>query len=198
MTIIVGLECDDCTYIGGDAGATDPESLDSVIVADSKVFFKDNILFGFSSSFRVGQLLKYSIKLPCNKKMSEMEYLVTVVADRIKNICTKKGIIGKTDDQEDFIDSNVLCAINGKLFQIESSLAIIKSKFPYAAIGSGAPYAVGALYALQDSPIPPEEKIRIALDTACMHNAACRGPYTILKQEKQITKNTVRSIKKKI
>lgn len=198
MTVIVGLECDDCVYIGGDSAATSQPDLDSTITTNSKVFYNGNLLFGFSSSFRIGQLLRYSLKiLPMKKGMNEIEYLVTHVADRIRKLCNDKGTLKKDNDGgDDYIDSKILCCVNGKLFSIEPDLGIVKSAFGYDAVGCGSNYALGAMYATKNLNMSPEQRIKIALESACIHNASCRAPFTILKQEKTVSPKVSKAIKK--
>ncbi len=49
-------------YIGGDSAGTG--SSQQIIRSDSKVFFNGACLFGCTSSFRMLQLLRYSLEIP--------------------------------------------------------------------------------------------------------------------------------------
>lgn len=55
MTCIVGLVENNKVYIGGDSAGVAGLSL--MKRADEKVFKKDEFIFGFTSSFRMGQLI---------------------------------------------------------------------------------------------------------------------------------------------
>ena len=62
MTAIVGLVQDGSVYIGADSAGVYGMSL--TVRADTKVFRKKKYLFGFTTSFRMGQLIRYAMKLP--------------------------------------------------------------------------------------------------------------------------------------
>ena len=61
MTCIVGLVHEGVVYIGGDSAGVGGMSL--TVRADEKVFQNGEFLMGFTTSFRMGQLLRYSLKL---------------------------------------------------------------------------------------------------------------------------------------
>lgn len=50
-------------YIWGEDSAG-VAGMDVVTRADEKVFKKDNMLFGFTSSFRMGQIIRHCFKIP--------------------------------------------------------------------------------------------------------------------------------------
>ena len=70
MTCIVGLVHNGIVYIGGDSAAI---TIDGVqfLRSDPKVFIKEDFLIGFTSSYRMGQLIRFNLKIIKNlqKKM---------------------------------------------------------------------------------------------------------------------------------
>lgn len=62
MTCIVGIADGKKVWIGGDSQGTAGHAL--TIRADTKVFVKDPMVFGFCGSYRMGQLLRHSLSLP--------------------------------------------------------------------------------------------------------------------------------------
>jgi ATP-dependent protease HslVU (ClpYQ) peptidase subunit len=50
----------------------------------------------------------------------------------------------------------------------------------YAAVGSGAELALGALYALESSGRTPRERLKRALSAAEQFNAGVRGPFSFV------------------
>jgi ATP-dependent protease HslVU (ClpYQ) peptidase subunit len=62
MTCIVGMVENGKVYIGGDSAGV--SGFDYHIREDQKVFQNGDMIFGFTSSFRMGQLLQYSLKIP--------------------------------------------------------------------------------------------------------------------------------------
>ena len=63
MTCIVGLVHADGVTIGADSAGCDG-AWGIVTRADTKLFHNGPFLFGFTSSFRMGQLLRYAFKPP--------------------------------------------------------------------------------------------------------------------------------------
>lgn len=85
MTCIVGYLNGGKVFMGGDSAGTAGYS--QTIRADEKVFVKNKMIFGFTSSFRMGQLLRYSFEIPKHpKEKSDYEYLVTDFISAVKNV----------------------------------------------------------------------------------------------------------------
>lgn len=86
MTCIVGLKHKDKVYIGGDSlGAN--TAFQKTVRADEKVFQKDDMIFGFTSSFRMGQILRYSFFPPARiENITDMQYLRNIYSCINKNI----------------------------------------------------------------------------------------------------------------
>ena len=57
---------------------------------------------------------------------------------------------------------------------------------PFAAVGCGMDLAHGALYALRDSDLDPESKVRLALEAAERFSAGVRRPFVIERLEAKI------------
>lgn len=62
MTCIVGWSEKGRVWIGADSAGIKDISL--IQRADSKVFIKDDFIFRFTSSFRMGQLIHYKFNIP--------------------------------------------------------------------------------------------------------------------------------------
>jgi len=179
MTCIVGLEHEGTVYIGGDSAGV--AEYDICTRSDEKVFFNDEVLMGFTSSFRMGQLLRYAFTVPeqSNKK-EDMAYLVTDFVDAIRLCYREKGFIKKENEQEE--GGTFLLGYRGHLYVIEGDFQVGKPGEGYAAVGCGANIALGAMYASQ-SWKDPELRIRTALEAAVAHSAGVRPPFTVLKLE---------------
>ena len=74
--------------------------------------------------------------------------------------------------------NDFLLALDGHLFQV---LEFYVQDVQIAAIGSGSPYAEGALYALlkYNPTMPPEEIVRFAVETAANYNVAIGGDIDV-------------------
>ncbi len=62
MTCIVGLVNKGRTYLGGDSAGV--SGLDITVRKDKKVFSNGEFVMGFTSSFRMGQVLQYDFVPP--------------------------------------------------------------------------------------------------------------------------------------
>ena len=87
MTAIVGLVKSGSVYIGGDSAGVCGTSL--TVRADAKVFRKKRYVFGFTTSFRMGQLIRYSLALP--KPVGNLDaFMSTTFIDAVRD-CLKAG-----------------------------------------------------------------------------------------------------------
>lgn len=180
MTCCAGLEHEGQVYIGGDSAAV--AGLDLDVIADEKVFVTGAFAFGISGSFRIGQVLRYAFTPPEQKpSQSDSEYLVTDWIDALRDTFRDKGCLSTWDTDDDpfkgqeHIDSAFLVGYGGCLYSVAPDLQVLRSRVGFAAVGCGAPYALGALYANLDG--LPQERIERALQAAERFSAGVRSPF---------------------
>ena len=89
MTCIVGLVHEGVVYIGGDSAGVGGMSL--TVRADEKVFQNGEFLMGFTTSFRMGQLLRYSLKPPRRHPDDEINQFMVVTFTNAVRECLKAG-----------------------------------------------------------------------------------------------------------
>lgn len=83
MTCIVGWVEEGQVWIGGDSAGV--AKLDLRVRKDEKVFVSGEYVMGFTSSFRMGQLLRYTLKgAVCPAKQDRHAFMSTVFIDRIE------------------------------------------------------------------------------------------------------------------
>jgi len=189
MTCIVGLEQDGVIYIGADSAEVDESTLSVGIRADEKVFLSDDesFILGFSGSFRIGQLIRYALSMPSQKvDQDDMAYLVTDFIDALRTMQKDKGSMSKENELEEH-SSAFIMGFNGKLYVIDTDFQVGRPLGNYAAVGCGAPIALGAMFATQDTETSPEERIRCALTAASTYSAGVRPPFHVLKLEPPAT-----------
>jgi hypothetical protein len=117
MTCIVGLVDKGKVYIGGDSAGV--KGSDYRIREDEKVFRKENMVFGFTSSFRMGQILRYSFKIPGHESTKEdFDYLCTSFVDALIGCFKDKGY-ARTDNNV-VSGGCFLVGYKGNLYQIHS------------------------------------------------------------------------------
>lgn len=179
MTCVVALEKDGVIWMGADSAAFRNDEIN--IRTDPKVFKVDNFLFGFSGSFRVGQLIRYAFRPPKNtRQRSDMEYMVVDFVDSLKLLLEEKGVLLK-DGTGDSHDSEIVVGFHKKIYVIESDFNVSIRNENYAVSGSGAAYALGALYILNlNQSMGPEEKIELALRASVEYCPSVRLPFVIM------------------
>ena len=183
MTCIVGVEGDGVVVGGGDsAGVTDDDLL--VVRADEKVFtlLGGDFVLGFTDSFRMGQLLRYSLRLP-RRETREAAYasdpdrfMATTFVDAARACLKKGGFARREDDAE--TGGTFVVGWHGRLYEIDDDYQVGRSVSGYTAVGGGAEIAFGALHATAD--VDPAERVERALEAASAHSATVRPPYVVL------------------
>lgn len=175
MTCIVGLVADGNVYIGGDSAGVG--GWDLTIRADSKVFERDGYVFGFTSSFRMGQLLRYDLTLP-ELPAADADLFGFMVRHFIGAVRTgmKDGGYAKVENGREE-GGAFLVGCRGRLFAIDDDFQVGEAICGFDAVGSGAATARGAMTALAD--LPPHKRIGRALEIAEQWNAGVRGPFRI-------------------
>lgn len=176
MTCIVGLVHDGDVYIGGDSAGVAGLSLS--IRADEKVFGNGPFIMGFTTSFRMGQLLRYKFAPPAQTiHQNDMEYMVTSFIDSARQCFSQNGF----GDKDATVGGSYLVGYKGKLYTIESDHQVGIPSTPYDAVGCGSDLALGALYATEG--LNPEIRINMALSAASTFSAGVAPPFVILKLE---------------
>lgn len=183
MTCIVGLVHEGVTYIGGDSLGSNGYS--KVVRKDPKVFhIKDikNAVIGYTSSFRMGQILMYGTGFIDSRDTYEKEinhqYLVTkFIPNVIKQF--EDGGYSKTNSGEKK-GGVFLFAYKDNLYKIESDFQVGQSAFNYDACGSGGEFALGSLHSTAGEIQDPVTRIHKALQAASEFSCGVSAPYTIL------------------
>lgn len=177
MTCIVGLIHKDSIYMGGDSAATSGWELR--IRKDPKVFIKKDFIIGFTTSFRMGQLLMSSKFDPPQQKakQSDLDYLITDFVDHLRDLYTRSGYLKKKESAD--VGGQFLVGYRKQLFIIHSDFQVAQSSQDFDACGGGQALALGAMFATQDSRMAPKKRIELALQAAENFHASVRGPFLI-------------------
>lgn len=163
MTCIVGVIGPDGTItMGGDSAGVSDGRLE--LRKDAKVFRNGPYLIGCCGKWRVAQLLKFA-RLPEPKKGDMFEHMVTKFIPRLQLLL--KG-------QDNY---SMLVGMRGHIFHLYADLQVAEAVEEYAAAGSGAQVAKGALYTVIG---PPAMRVTMALHAAERYCTDVRGPFTIL------------------
>lgn len=171
MTCIVGVEHAGKVYIGGDSAGV--VGLDVSVRADEKVFRRGSYVFGFTSSFRMGQILRYCGKLPRPFGTDLHKFMCTVFVDSLVRLF-KKYRFGTEKKGGTF-----LVGVNGSLFEIQSDFQVAKSVDSFTAIGCGDMIALGSLYATRTWK-DPNKRIMNALSASERYSGGVCSPFRVV------------------
>jgi ATP-dependent protease HslVU (ClpYQ) peptidase subunit len=180
MTCIVGWIEGNDVWMGADSAGV--AGLNIRTREDEKIFVKDEMIFGFTSSFRMGQLLRYMLQIPeQSSKKDDYQFMCSDFIDAVIK-CLEKNKYAKIRENE-ISGGTFLVGYKGNLYVVENDFQVGKINKGYDSCGCGENYALGALHAMEGQKVKPEERINRALEAAQEFSAGVRGPFNILKLE---------------
>lgn len=183
MTCIAGLVHRGDVWMGGDSAGVAGWAL--TVRRDPKVFAVGEFLIGFTTSFRMGQILRHRFTAPEHPRGESVDrYLSTAFIDAVRECLGKYGWREKDKERES--GGTFLVGYRGVLAEINDDFQVGLSRDPFLAVGCGASSALGALWTLHRfrAQTSPRDKLRLALRAAERLSAGVRGPFTILQLRK--------------
>lgn len=175
MTAIAGFIHDGHVWMGGDSAGVG-SSWDLGLRADQKVFRNGEFIFGFTTSFRMGQLLRYKFQPPKQREEQHiMAFMVTDFMDAVRD-CLKAGGWAKKEHEAE-TGGVFLVGYRGRLFRIDMDYQVGESLDGYEACGCAEQILRGALFVTTE--LPPGERMELVLHAAERHSAGVRGPFHI-------------------
>lgn len=177
MTCIVALKCADGRILmGADSAGVGGLSLQTR--TDPKIYRVSSMLIGFTSSFRMGQLLGYKLKVPDHDpRYDAARYMATEFVDACRTCLKDGGFAGKKDDVE--TGGLFLVAYRQRIFEIDSDYQVGEQAQPYSSVGCGFDLALGSLYTSAGIIDDPRVRIEKALEAAAAYSAGVRAPFII-------------------
>lgn len=173
MTCVVAVVQHQRVYMGADSLGVAGTAC--TLRADPKVFRLGEFSIGFTSSYRMGQVLRYHFKPPPRDGDSLHEYMVTRFVESWRAVAKQAGIVNCASGVEEC--GIFLVGVAGQLFEIEADFQVGVRLRSYAAIGSGAPLAEASLYTTQDLNLDPQRRLAFALAAAQAHCTEVREPF---------------------
>jgi ATP-dependent protease HslVU (ClpYQ) peptidase subunit len=175
MTCIVALSDGANVWMGADSASVSGLAL--TLRRDPKIYRVGEMLVGFTSSFRMGQLLGYKFEPPAQGDDQGIEqYMATRFVDALRETLKEGGYARNESGAESA--GTFLVAYRGRIFRVDSDYQVGENTVPYDSVGCGAELALGAMYAtghLSD----PRRRVEIALEAAEAFSAGVRRPWVI-------------------
>jgi len=179
MTCIVAVIVGDEVVMGAESSGADLQEREMYTIDMPKVFRAGPWIVGYSGSYRLGQILKFSMTWPEPPEKLDYEFMATEMV-RALHDCLSKQFDSKQPDGAANRHWQILIGYRGKVFGISYKYDVISSSDSHAAIGGGRKVALGALQALAGHPdLSPRERVERALEVACKYVPGLRGPFVI-------------------
>lgn len=183
MTCIAGvLVGDGRVVIGADSAGV--RGLDMAIRKDKKVFRNGDMLIGYTTSFRMGQLLQYSLTVPYHRPDVDVDrYMRVDFVDAVRDTLKRGGFASKDSEVER--GGEFLIGYRGRLFTMMGDYQVAESALPFAACGCGEDFALGAMWGMNPAmrAATPEDFVRRALEASETFSAGVRRPFHVLTLE---------------
>jgi hypothetical protein len=160
--------------MGADSSAVD-ESIHTPHL-EPKVFVKGEFGIGYCHSFRMGQIIEFWFAPPPIPKDEEnlMRYMVMDFIPELKTILADNDY---PNNEEDKTEWSLIVGVRGHIFTIESDWHIGYDDIPYASIGAGSSYALGAMYSAQGTSDYAAKKGLEAAEKFCPY---VLGPFNFI------------------
>lgn len=177
MTCIVGIAKNGRVTMGGDAAGV--SGLDITIRSDPKVFTNGEFLIGFTSSFRMGQIIRYVFEPPAITDDDLMAYMVRQFIPALRKVMKDEGYSRIEANEE--TGGCFLVGVRGQLFDIDQDFQVGIPASGIAAVGCGSHYALGALHVM---PASRSDITRVtqALEAADHYSAGVSRPFTVIQK----------------
>lgn len=177
MTCIVALRHEGVIYMGCDSAGVGGYSRQNRM--DPKIYRVGEMLIGFTTSFRMGQLLGYSLTPPRHRADVPVEnYMATAFINAVRD-CLKTGGWAEKDKEVER-GGTFLVAYKGRIFEVESDYQVGERAEPFSAVGCGVDLALGSLYtSMRDASMQPRPRVALALEAAAAFSAGVYPPFKI-------------------
>lgn len=174
MTCIVAMEFRGHVYMASDTLGSD--SVSKVTLTQPKVFVKDGILFGYTASFRFGQILEHCLPTlnPPTEDHLVYAWLVREFVPLVRDALKEHGYLNDKNAEEQ--EGYCLLGIGPHIWTLQGNFSVIRHTIGYAAVGSRI-YAMASIFTSLAYKVPKSvEDVMTVLQTALM-TAAYFDPH---------------------
>lgn len=181
MTCIVGFADGKRMILAGDSAGVG--GYDITIRNDPKVFIVrqvkgPDVLIGFTSSFRMGQLLM-ALQVPRDKVGDPLGFMIQQFVPAVRKLFADGGFLSKENGREE--GGKFLVGYRGKLFTIDGDFQVGEPADQYDSIGCGESFALGAMdIMLSQKGMDPEKALLAALQIAEKRSGGVRSPFRMV------------------
>lgn len=179
MTCIVGLVKSGIVHMAADSAGV--AGLNMCVRTDQKIFTRGPIVMGCTSSFRMIQLLRFTLVVPArNPEADVFEWMCTAFIDSVRTTFRNGGYMHKDKDAE--FGGTFLVGVGGRLFSVQDDYQVGERSDQFDACGSGEDLALGSLFTTRGDD-DPRRRLQAALEAAEHFNAGVRQPFHFLESK---------------
>jgi ATP-dependent protease HslVU (ClpYQ) peptidase subunit len=183
LTIVIGYRFENRLFMGADSLGSDGHH--HAVRTDPKIYRNGKLLIGFTTSYRMGQLLCFSVKIPpLDRSGDDFAWMIRRFIPAVRKTFIANGFESKRVGGEAYAGSFLVAFRNrgeARLYEVDSDYQVAEiDNGPYA-IGCGSQVALGAMDGLRDSCVNIGERISKAIDICARHCQGIGGP-TIIKE----------------
>lgn len=134
-------------YMCADSSGTDVGRHTRTRLEGKKIFKVGEMLFGYTTSFRMGQLLESCFSPPSRAEgMTDYQYMIRDVIPSIRRMFIDQGYMMSTDK----MGGTFIIGYRGELYLVEDDFAVLTPETNFAACGSGGTQAEAMLMTMEE------------------------------------------------
>jgi ATP-dependent protease HslVU (ClpYQ) peptidase subunit len=178
MTIIAGVVADGRVYLAADSFSA--EGARRVRQTEPKVWRDGPCVVGVSGSLRLAQIVRYHMSF-ADLSGGALAWLLREYIPLLKTVTAELGGLEK-DDETTYLGGDILIGYRDVMFWIDSECSVVPIATAYTAIGSGAPYALGALWGGDwvGNDTPARTRLTQAVKAAQFFDVYCGGEVVMV------------------
>jgi ATP-dependent protease HslVU (ClpYQ) peptidase subunit len=176
MTCIIGLEYNGNAYVGADSASVDDWIVQPTRI--QKIFRRDDFLIGYTTSFRMGQILQFHLDVPIQEEESDLEFMVVKFVGAVRSCLKDEGFTKIEHNVEK--GGTFIVAYHGRIYECGPDFQVNSSRDGLNACGHGYTLALGAMKALDQYIDNPVARIREALKIAAYFDGDVCPPFLVM------------------
>jgi len=189
MTCIVAIRGAKEIVVGGDSAESDMWTISCR--DDTKFFARGPYIIGFCGSIRIGQIVRFKMKLPkpraedLQSKDKMLKFMCSKFIDDLAVALSQNGALVSDDDDGSSMasSSGLIVCVGGYLFCVYPDLAVSTTTKNYIAMGSGESFALGSLYTTENTKQSCTRRVLKALNAASEFSTTVAGPYHLFRSK---------------
>lgn len=163
MTCIMAIETsDDNVVIAGDYLGSN--GFTKTLYSGSKIFRHSNMLFGYTSTFRFGQIIECILDdntlYPPQKKEDTYSWLIRTFIPKLKKVLK---------DEDYNSGGSAILVVNSQVWALQSDFSVLRADSGVYSVGSGEYHATSSLLtqiAINGGKLPTTEQAKEFIKTA--------------------------------